>query len=121
MIPNILIIEDILSHYQLLNLMLKFTGVPFHHLNARSFQHAQFLLNTISFDFVFLDLRLPGGSGYDLIQYTEPECPIFIYSAESPNIVRLRSYNRNIEIIGKPIPNYKVVQAILKTNTQTPA
>lgn len=103
---NILVVEDDAASQYLMELMLKEWG--FEYFGAFTGEEAVEKARKQKFDLIFMDLRLPGISGYDTTQIIREEIdkdvPIFAITAHIAQAISLKCYDIGMnEFIPKPV------------------
>lgn len=80
---------------------------------AGSIAGAKRLLSRVAPDVAFLDIRLQGGSGFDLVSHIPPKCEIIFYTAHDTYAVRAFEVNA-LDYLLKPVTGERLAAAIQK-------
>lgn len=114
---KILIVEDEVSNYELLLAMLRKSGAQFSW--ARTGKEAVEMCDSLSFDLILMDIKMPELSGYeavDQIRAKEQKMPIIAQTAyarlEDEIIILQRGFNG---YISKPIDKKKLLKLLEKS------
>lgn len=115
---QILLVEDEL-HVRIA-LARPLTGWGYCVTEAASLAQASALLATMKPDLAIVDINLPDGTGWDVLQLVgkgaDPEIPTIVISAIAPSTKRLRQF-RPFGVLLKPFPIESLRQLVVRATT----
>ncbi|MTI20329.1 response regulator, partial [Fulvivirga sp. RKSG066] len=115
---NVLVVDDEKEICMLLTGMMKKLG--FDTSYANNIEEGKLKLRSSEYNVVFLDLNLPDGLGFHLIEEVEdsnPNAKIIVISAYDGNIEKQRAKSEGADFfIAKPFSKQSVTEALLQLN-----
>ena len=110
--PTVLVVEDDLGVREPLKKFLALNG--FEVVAVETAASAIDRLVTTSVDAAVVDLRLPEGSGRDVVLSIPPPIPVIIFSAVPDQSGRLERLRPNTRLIQKPFSLLMLVETLQK-------
>lgn len=123
MIPKILVVEDDLDMFKALSIRLEANG--FEALTAVSVATSLAMVRTQSPDLIILDLGLPDGDGYSMMEKLKsiPEAssiPVIVLTARDPEGNQERSYGGGAyDFFQKPVSEDWLMESIRRALAET--
>ena len=115
---KVLVVDDEKEICLLLSSMMKKMGFASHH--AHSLNEGKLKLDQEDYEIIFLDLNLPDGIGFDLIDYIKERTTnanIIVISAYDGSVERERAINEGANyFMPKPFSKMSVVDAFDQLN-----
>src|SRR5215469_1185150 len=112
--------DEVLARRELRRLLLEFTWLEIVG-EAANVEEAVARIETLSPDLLFLDIKMPGGSGFDLLARLERVPRVIFTTAYDQHAVRAFEVNA-LDYLLKPIEPERLAAALLKVrNLSTPA
>lgn len=112
---HILLVED--EVHVRIALARPLTGWGHHVSDAASLTEASTLLATTHPELAIIDINLPDGTGWDVLQLVRnghsPDIPMIVISAIAPSTARLRQY-RPFGVLMKPFPIESLRQLVTR-------
>lgn len=103
------VIDDELNNRDLITKLVHKTHVDFHIIgDAENIEEGFDLINRVKPDLVFLDIKMPGGSGFDLLRkFAKPDFEVVFITGFDEYAIQAFEFNA-LDYVLKPIDAYKL-------------